>query len=141
MSAARWIESFKHVPIGFYQIPLTRMGWSPLPLPTVPRSAFTRRRVDVIMRKRNEEGELFPGQADVNTLRRVSGQTSRLKRLLLDMAAAECSLKSALATDKVYHPGFPQGLVQTLYDMKGRQTFCDDVCVCTSPCGNPGWYT
>ena len=79
------------------------------------------------MRKRNEEGGLFPDQADVNTLWRASGQVPRLKRLLLDMVAAGCSLKNALAANKVYHPEFLQGLVQTLYDMKGRQAFCDNV--------------
>ena len=82
--------------------------------------------VDAIIRKR-DEGGLFPGQADVNTLWRASGQVSRLRRLLLDMFAAECNLKNALATNKVYHPGFLQGLVQTLYDMKEKQTIYDGV--------------
>ena len=82
--------------------------------------------VDAIIRKRNEGG-LFPGQADVNTLWRSPGQISGLKWLLLDMFAAECNLKNALATNRGYHPGFLQGLVQTLYDMKERQTIYDQV--------------
>ena len=80
--------------------------------------------VDAIIRKRIEGG-LFPGQADVNTLWRSPGHVSGLKRLLLDMFAAECNLKNALATNRGYHPGFLQGLVQTLYDMKERQTIYD----------------
>ena len=82
--------------------------------------------VDAIIRKRNEGG-LFPGQADVNTLWRASGQVSRLRRLLLDMFAAECNLKNALATNKAYHPGFLQGLVQALYDLKEKKIIYDEV--------------
>ena len=77
--------------------------------------------VDAIVRKR-VEGGLFPSQADVNTLWRVSGQLSRLRRLLLDMFSADCNLKNALATNKAYQPEFLQGLVQTLYVMKEKQT-------------------
>ena len=90
----------------------------------IPR--FQNSCVDAIMRKRNEGG-LFPGQADVNTLWTASGRVIRLRRLLLDMFAAECNLKNALATNKVYHPEFLQGLVQTLYDMKEKQTIYDEV--------------
>ena len=82
--------------------------------------------VDAIIRKRNEGG-LFPGQADVNTLWTASGQVSRLRRLLLDMFAAECNLRNALATNRVYHPGFLQGLVQTIYDMKEKRTIYNEV--------------
>ena len=82
--------------------------------------------VDAIIRKRNEGG-LFPGQTDVNTLWRAPGQVSMLKRLLLDMFAAECNLKNALATNRGYHHGFPQGLVRTLYEMKDKQTIYDEV--------------
>lgn len=82
--------------------------------------------VDAIIRKR-KEGGLFPGQADINTLWRASGQLSRLRRLLLDMFTAECNLRNALATNRVYHPGFLQGLVQTLYDSKEKRTIYDEV--------------
>ena len=43
------------------------------------------------------------------------------------MFAAECNLKNALTINKVYHPGFLQGLVQTLYDMKEKQAIYDEV--------------
>ena len=83
--------------------------------------------VDAIIRKRNEGG-LFPGQADVNTpWTTASGQMSRLRRLLLDTFAAECNLRNALATNRVYHPGFLQGFVQTLYDMIEKQTIYNEV--------------
>ena len=82
--------------------------------------------VDAVIRKR-DEGGLFPGHADVNTLWRASGQGSSLRRLLLDMFAAECNLKNALATNTVYHPGFLQGLVETLYNMKEKRTIYDEV--------------
>lgn len=48
-------------------------------------------------------------------------------RLMLDMDATGYSPKNALATSKVYHPEFPPDLVQALYDMRGRQTFYDNV--------------
>ena len=88
-------------------------------------SRFQNSCVDAIIRKRNEGG-LFPGQADVNILWRASGRVSRLRRLLLDMFAAECNLKNALATNR-YHPEFLQGLVSTFYDMKEKRNIYDEV--------------
>ena len=83
-------------------------------------SRFQNSCVDPIIRKRNEGG-LFPGQADINTLWRTSGRVSRLRRLLLDMFAAKCNLKNALATNNAYYPGFVRGLVNTLYDFKEKR--------------------
>lgn len=48
-------------------------------------------------------------------------------RLVLNIDAAGYSPKNALTTSKVYHPKFPPDLVQALYDIRGRQTFCDNV--------------
>ena len=82
--------------------------------------------VDTVIRKR-KEGGLFPGPADVNTLWKAPGQVSRLQRLLVDMFARECNLKDAFARNTSYHLSFLEELVQTLFDMKERQTIYDKV--------------
>lgn len=82
--------------------------------------------IDTTIRKR-EEGGLFPGQADINTLWKTPGQVFRLRRLLLHMFATDCDLKHAIAKNGAYHPRFLQGLVQTLYDMKEKNTIYDEV--------------
>ncbi|KAF6227511.1 hypothetical protein HO173_012251 [Letharia columbiana] len=70
--------------------------------------------VDTVIRKRREGG-LFPGQGDVNTLWKASGQVFRRRRLLLDQFATSCNLKNAIAHNGGYHPKFPR-VVDSLYD-------------------------
>ena len=82
--------------------------------------------VDAIIRKR-QEGGLFPSQAVINALWEAPGRVFRLRRLLLDMFATECDLRNAIANNGSYHPRFLQGLVQSLYEMKEKQTIYDKV--------------
>ena len=82
--------------------------------------------VDTVIRKRQEEG-LFPSQADVNTLWKASGPFFRFRRLLLDMFATECNLRSAIAHNGSYHAKFLQGLVQTLFELKQKGTIYDEI--------------
>ena len=81
--------------------------------------------VDTVIRKKNQGG-LFPGQADVNTLWNASGQVFRLQQLLVDMFAAKCNLINALATNRSYHSGFLRRLILALYDMKEEPTKEDE---------------
>ena len=82
--------------------------------------------VDTVIRKR-QEGGLFPSQAVVNTLWKAPGQFFRFRRLLLDMFAAECNLKSATLYNTSYQAQFLVGLVQTLYDLKEKGTIYDEI--------------
>ena len=82
--------------------------------------------IDAVIRKR-AEGGLFPGQAAVNALWKAPGRVFRLRKLLLDMFATECDLRNAIANNGSYHPRFLQGLVQSLYEMKEKQTIYDKV--------------
>ncbi|KAF6217517.1 hypothetical protein HO133_006855 [Letharia lupina] len=82
--------------------------------------------VDTVIKKRRDGG-LFPAQGAVNTLWRYPGKVFRLRRLLLDLFATECNLSNALANNGSYHPRFLQGLVLTLYEMKGKRTMYNPV--------------
>ena len=79
--------------------------------------------VDTIIKKR-ENGGLFPGQADLNKLWKLTGNVFRLRRLLLDLFATQCNLAHAIAINGSYHPKFLQGLVLTMYNMgQERKTY------------------
>lgn len=82
--------------------------------------------IDTAIRKRRDGG-LFPNQTDVNTLWKIPGKVFQLRRLLLDLFAAECNLGNAMASNKSYHPHFLQGLVQVLYEMKMKTIIYEEV--------------
>ena len=82
--------------------------------------------VDTIIKKR-EHGGLFPGQVDLNKLWKLTGDVFRLRRLLLDLFAAQCNLRSAIAVNGSYHPKFLQGLVVTMYNMRKERTNYEEV--------------
>lgn len=85
----------------------------------IPR--LQNKRVDTVIKKR-EDGGLFPGQADVNTLWKRTGNFLRFRQLLLDLFATECDLRNATTQNGPYHPQFLQGLVRVLYEMKETRT-------------------
>lgn len=82
--------------------------------------------VDTAIKKR-KAGGFLPAHKDVNTLWEASGRVLKLRKLLLNMFATECNLEQAMTTNGSYHPNFVRGLVQTLYDMKEKQTIYDKV--------------
>ncbi|KAM0796893.1 hypothetical protein BDR22DRAFT_892826 [Usnea florida] len=82
--------------------------------------------VDTIIKKRLKGG-LFPAQADLNRLWKLTGDVFRLRRLLLDLFAAQCNLASAIAVNGSYHPKFLQGLVLTMYNLKTEGTIYKEV--------------
>ena len=82
--------------------------------------------VDTIIKKRRNGG-LFPGQADLNKLWKLTGNVFRLRRLLLDLFATECNLAHAIAENGSYHPKFLQGLALTMYNMKREGTIYEEV--------------
>ena len=79
--------------------------------------------VDTVIKK-IEDGGLFPGQADVNTLWKRTTNSLRFRQLLLDLFATRCNLRSATTQNGCYHPQFLQGLVRVLYEMKETRTIC-----------------
>ena len=82
--------------------------------------------VDTIIKKRRNGG-LFPGQADLNKLWKLTGSIFRLRRLLLDLFATQCNLANAIANNGSYHLKFLQGLVLTMYRMKLEKTIYEEV--------------
>ena len=82
--------------------------------------------IDTAIRKRRDGG-LFPGQVDVNALWTCPGNVFQLRRLLLDLFAAECNLGNAMASNRSYHPLFLQGLVRVLHDMKVKKAIYKEV--------------
>lgn len=80
--------------------------------------------VDTAIKKR-KEGGFFPAQKDVNTLWEAPGRVLRLRRLLLDMFAAECNIEQAMTASRSYHPNFVRELLQTLYGTKEKQAIYD----------------
>ena len=82
--------------------------------------------VDTIIKKRRH-GALFPAPADLNKLWKLTGNVSRLRRLLLDLFAAQCNLANAITGKGSYHPKFLQGLVVTMYKLKVERTIYKEV--------------
>lgn len=82
--------------------------------------------IDTVVKKINDGG-LFPGQADVNSLWKCTGDVFRLRRLLLDLFAAHCDLTNAMRNSGSYHAQFLRGLVETLYELKAKGTMDDSV--------------
>ncbi len=73
--------------------------------------------IDVAIRK-IEAGGLFPSQAIINPLWKVTGAVWPLRRLFLQLFAVKCSLKTALANNQGYCQRFLHDLVIILYEMK-----------------------
>lgn len=73
--------------------------------------------IDVAIQKVNEGG-LFPTQAIINALWKTTGPVWPLRRLFLQLFAAKCSLKTALANNQGYCQRFLHDLVIILYEMK-----------------------
>ena len=73
--------------------------------------------IDVIIRKAKSD-VLFPNQEILNPLWKTKGKLSPLRWLLLELFAAKCDLKAALARNGGYHHKFLHDLVIMLYEMK-----------------------
>ena len=82
--------------------------------------------VDTIIKKR-QDGGLFPGQADLNKLWKLTGNVFWLRRLLLDLFATQCNLAHAVAKNGSYHAKFLQDLVMTMYNMRRERTEYEEV--------------
>lgn len=73
--------------------------------------------IDVIIRKA-KHGAPFPSQEMLNPLWRNTGKISPLRLLLLELFAAKCDLKAALARNMGFHHRFLHDLLIILYEMK-----------------------
>ena len=82
--------------------------------------------VDTVIKKR-EHGGLFPAQADLNKLWKLTGNVFRLRRLLLDLFAAQCNLPRAIAGNWSYHREFLRDLVITMYNMRKEETVYEEM--------------
>lgn len=73
--------------------------------------------IDVAIEK-VQTGGLFPRQDVINPLWEVTGPVSPLRSLFLQIFAAKCNLKKALASNQGYCQRFLHDLVVILYEMK-----------------------
>ena len=73
--------------------------------------------INVIIRKAKNDAP-FPSQEMLNPLWKTTGKVSPLRLLLLELFAAKCDLKAALARNGGYHHRFLHDLVIILYEMK-----------------------
>lgn len=73
--------------------------------------------INVIIRKAKSDVP-FPSQDILNPLWKTTGKVFPLRLLLLELFAAKCDLKAALARNGGYHHRFLHDLVIMLYEMK-----------------------
>ena len=73
--------------------------------------------INVIIRKVKNDAP-FPSQELLNPLWKTTGKVSPLRLLLLELFAAKCDLKAALARNGGYHHRFLHDLVIILFEMK-----------------------
>ncbi|KAM0800668.1 hypothetical protein BDR22DRAFT_963045 [Usnea florida] len=83
---------------------------------TLMRSTY----VDTIIKKRRQ-GALFPAQADLNKLWKLTGKVFRLRRLLLDLFAAQC--QGGRESERHALRGFDPTTIQASKPSQDYQTY------------------